>query len=134
MIFANGWKTAAKATTTAVALALTAAPMTMIAAPAAHAQATEEFTGEKIDAFAVALLEVSKVREKYNAVLQRAQDEEQQRAIIEQGNAEILGAIENTDGVSVDEYRAIATAAQEDPDLNERIMARVETLEPGVTE
>lgn len=134
MLTVNGFKATARATTAAIALALAGAPMTMFVAQTAQAQATQEFSGEQIDAFAVALLEVSKVRDRYNAVLQRAETEDQQRAVIDEANTEILGAIENTEGVTVEEYRSIAEAAQQDQELNDRIMDRVRSLDAQATD
>ncbi len=113
-------------TTTAIALTLAAAPIAAITVQPAAAQAAGEYSGEELDAFAAALVEVSVVREKYNPLLQSAETEDQQAAIIEEANAEMMEAIENTDGMTMDSYLEIAQAASEDEALNERIVTRLQ--------
>lgn len=114
-------------TTTAIALALATAPLAAITAQPATAQATAEYSGEDLDAFAAALMEVTTVREKYNPMLQSAESEEQQEAIVEEANAEMTAAIEGTDGMTLDSYLEIAQAASEDEALNQRIVDRLQS-------
>lgn len=113
-------------TTTAIALALAAAPITALTTQPAAAQATGDYSSQELDAFTAALVEVSVVREKYNPLLQSAETEDQQAAIIEEANAEMMQAIEGTDGMTMDSYLEIAQAASEDESLNERIVARLQ--------
>lgn len=122
------FKKTVKATSTALAIALAAAPMATLVAQGASAQDAQEYSGEKLDAFTVALLEVVDVRQKYNPMLQSAESEEQQQTIIEEANNEIIGVIESAEGVSVDEYMQISEAAGQDQALNARIMKRVEAM------
>jgi len=117
-----------KATTTALALAFAAAPITAITAHTAAAQAAESYSAEEIDIFAEALLQVADVRQKYTALMQSAETEDQQAAIVEEANSEITRVIEETDGITIDRYTEIAQAANEDQGLNQRIIKRVQSM------
>ena len=114
------------ASTTAIALALAAAPMTVFTAQSVAAQEAGEYSEQELDAFTSALLEVASVRDKYTPLLQSAETEEQKTAIVEEANAEITEVIETTDGMTMDSYLEIAQAASEDEALNQRIVKRVQ--------
>lgn len=114
------------ASTTALALAFAAAPMTVLTAQSVAAQEAGEYSAQELDAFTSALLEVASVRDKYTPLLQSAETEEQKTAIVEEANAEITEVIETTDGLTMDSYLEIAQAASEDEALNQRIVKRVQ--------
>jgi fibrillarin-like rRNA methylase len=114
------------ASTAALALALAAAPLTVLTAQSAVAQEAAEYSGDQLDAFTSALIEVASVREKYTPLLQSAETEDQQAAIIEEANAEITDVIETADGITMDSYLEIAQAASQDQALNQRIIKRVQ--------
>ncbi|WP_371061454.1 DUF4168 domain-containing protein [Rhodosalinus sp. 5P4] len=107
---------------------MTGASVTALTAQSAAAQEAADYSGEQLDAFTVAYLQVIDLREKYVPVLQAAESQDQQQAIIEEANAEMVEAIESTDGMTLDDYESIAQAAAEDQDLNARIMARIEDM------
>lgn len=113
------------ASTTAIALALASAPMAAFAQSAAT-QETDAYSEQELDVFTSALIEVASVREKYTPLLQSAETEDQQAAIVEEANAEITKVIEETDGLTMDSYLEIAKAASEDQALNQRIIKRVQ--------
>jgi hypothetical protein len=121
--------TTLKATTTAIALALATAPMVTLTAQGAAAQGAESYSSEELDIFTDALLEVAEVRQKYTPMLQGAENEEKEASIVEEANQEIMQVIEETDGMSVDRYTEIAQAANEDQELNQRIIERVQSME-----
>lgn len=120
-------RTILKATTTAIALAFAAAPVTAITAQSAAAQQAS-YSAEELDTFAVALLQVADVRQKYTTLMQSAETEDQQAAIVEEANTEITRVIEDTDGITLDRYTEIAQAASEDQGLNQRIIKRVQSM------
>ncbi|MBQ0750429.1 MAG: DUF4168 domain-containing protein [Roseovarius sp.] len=120
------------ASTTAIALALAAAPMTVFTAQSVAAQEAGDYSAQELDAFTNALLEVASVREKYTPLLQSAETEDQQAAIVEEANAEITEVIEATDGLTMDSYLEIAQAASEDQALNQRIVKRVQAKDKAL--
>lgn len=79
---------------------------------------------EKLDAFIDAAMAVADVRDAYLESLQGAQSEEEQNEIIEAANTAILEAVEETPGITVDEYIAIGDAAAADPELNAQLNER----------
>lgn len=124
-----------RATTAAAALGLAFVPLT----PALAQDATEEdqmqpemqmqqaeFTEDKLESFVDAAIEVQALTETYVPRVQAAETEAEQQTIAEEANAEIRGAIEDAEGITLEEYVAIGEAAQGDPALAQRITAMVE--------
>lgn len=121
-------RTIFKATTTAIALAFAAAPVTVVTTQTAAAQQDASYSAEELDIFTEALLGVADVRQKYSTLVQSAETEEQQAAIVEEANTEIMQVIEDTEGLTLDRYTEIAVAANNDQTLNQRIIKRVQAM------
>ncbi len=115
---------------------LTAATMAagLAIAPAAMAQSDMEDGAQaapngamlaendaKLDAFVMAALSVSDVRNDYMAQLQSAEDEEAQQSLIQEANTAIVQTVEQAPGITLDEYVAIGEAAGADEELAARI-------------
>ena len=83
--------------------------------------AEEEFTDAKLQSFASAVLAVNAVVERWRPQIQAASSEADKQQMAKQANQEMRAAVEGTDGMSVEEYQAIAQAAQADPQLMARI-------------
>lgn len=117
-----------------VALALLASPVALApaaaqdqpqpqAVPAPDAAPVDE---TKLRSFAVAYLEVSKIAQTYQPQLQAATDpEEQQRLQTEAANG-MVQAVENAEGITIDEYNLIVNSAQADPGLAQQINTLVQ--------
>ncbi|SFP36679.1 DUF4168 domain-containing protein [Tranquillimonas alkanivorans] len=82
-----------------------------------------DFSDEQLDAFVVAAIEVAELQQSYSGDIQQAADENERRQLIEDANEEMRQAIENADGITVEEYIAIGEASTTDEALNERITA-----------
>ena len=121
-------RTIFQAPTTAIALALAAAPVAVVTAQTAAAQQDTSYSTEELDISTEALLGVADVRQKYSTLMQSAETEEQQAAIAEKANTEITRVIEDTEGLTLDRYIEIAMAASNDPTLNQRIIKRVQVM------
>ncbi len=107
-------------TTAAAALALaTALPATAQDA---------EYTDEQIEAFAEAALDVAEIRDAYAADLAAVESEEEQQALVDEGNEAMIAAIEDSPSISLDEYLEIGEAAAEDPELGEQIAAVINEM------
>jgi DMSO/TMAO reductase YedYZ molybdopterin-dependent catalytic subunit len=111
------------AATAAFGLGATAPAFAQTAAPEA---VQTEFSDAKLDAFVTALQEVDAVRETFIPQIQAAEDESEQQQLIQQANVAISDTIEATPDITVEEYVTISQLAQEDPELNQRIVNRVE--------
>jgi hypothetical protein len=102
--------------------AQTAAP-----APAEQPEAQQvEMTDTKLEAFVEALMGVEEVRLDYTPQIEAATSEEDQAALVNQANAEIIEKIEAVPDLTVDEYVTIAQVAQQDQELGARIASLVE--------
>lgn len=82
----------------------------------------------KIDAFVEALIAIETVRADYLPKIQEQADEAGQQAVIEEANTAAVEAVSDVDNMSPEDYVAIGQAAQQDEDLNARIMARLEVM------
>ena len=103
----------------APAFAQSAAP-----APTPTLEASD-ISADQIDAFALAYVAVADLREQYIAELRATESAEDRQAIMQEANAEITGAVEEVEGIDVPTYEAIVAVAQNDPELVERINARL---------
>lgn len=113
---------------TAIAAGTTFAPLLAGMALAQEApeapsapQAAPEVTDELLTAFVTAAVEVSVVAETYGARIEAA-DEADRDALAQEAQVQMLRVVENTEGISVEQYVAIAEAAQQDDALNLRIL------------
>ncbi len=127
--------TALRRTSRAFALAATTTLVGLGAVTPALAQSTQsdapeatqtEYSDDKLDAFVVALRDVDAVRQTYIPQIQAAEDEAEQRELIEEANVAITDTIDAAPDISVDEYVAIAELAAQDAALNQRIVERVQ--------
>lgn len=113
------------AATAAFGLFATAPVIAQTTAPAPEAAETD-FSDDKLDAFVAALQEVDTVRQTYIPQIEAAADEQEQQELVDEANTAITDTIEGTPDISVDEYVTIAQLAQQNPELNQRIVDRVE--------
>lgn len=112
---------------TAVALAL-ATPL--VAQDSAPDEITaDSITDTQIEAFANAVMAVQAVSQEYMPRIQQEQDQEQRQEIIAEAEAAAISAIDEIENMSADEYRAIGSIAQNDEDLNKRIIAQLEEMQ-----
>lgn len=115
--------------TTLLAAAMATAPILAsqgVAQVQMDPQAGAEIASEegKIDAFIVAALAVAETREQYIAQLESVTSEEEQMQLVQEADMAILEVVENSPGITVDEYIAIGEAAAADPELAALIDAR----------
>ncbi|NNU80209.1 DUF4168 domain-containing protein [Halovulum dunhuangense] len=102
-----------------------------IAAAGVMAQDAGSYGDAEITSFVMAALDVEEVRAAYQPRLQAATEEAEQLELIEQANQEMVQAIENADGITVEEYLEISDAMQIDPEMNARINEKFQELAPA---
>ena len=108
-----------------------AAAMFMAAGPTdVHAQQQQpvmpsELSQGQIENFAGAALDVRQVEQVFTAEMQDVQDAEKMERLQQEAQQQALQAIEDN-GLSVDEYNAIAQAAHQDPQLYAMIVEAME--------
>jgi hypothetical protein len=107
---------------TSMALASALAVLLLAAAPGVQAQQqpamppATSFSQAKIEAFAGAAVELQRVQDDFNAQLQTAENAEAIGQLQEEAQQEAAQAIEDN-GLTTNEYSAIAQAANQDPAL-----------------
>jgi hypothetical protein len=84
-------------------------------------RAQEQYDEAKLESFVTAALTVNQLVEQWTPRIQGAASETEAAELRDQANGELVAAIEQTGGISVDEYREISQAAQSDPQLMARI-------------
>lgn len=109
------FKTTFTAAVLASGLALGTAPAVMAQMQPDGAALVQE--DGKLESFVIAAFAVDEVRNTYVAQLQTLEDETAQQALIEEANVAIVQAIEDAEGITLEEYVAIGEAAGADPEI-----------------
>lgn len=114
---------------TTLTAALLASGLALGTAPAALAQDQPDGAAlvqedGKLESFVVAAFAVNEVRSTYVAQLRETEDEAAQQSLIEEANGAIAQAVEEAEGITLEEYVAIGEVASEDPE----IAAQLETM------
>ena len=84
-------------------------------------RAQAEFEDAKLESFVTAAISVSQLIQQWTPRIQNAENKAHAEKLTQQANAEIEAAVEKTGGITVEEYKQIAQAAQTDPELTARI-------------
>ena len=100
------------------AIAQSAAPQPQPAPPAAE---TMEVSDDQLQSFAVAFVEVERLKQEYIQRLQEAASETEQQELQAEAGEKMLQAVEQTEGISANEYNQIIQSAQNDPELAQRL-------------
>ncbi len=135
-----------------VIAALVAAPVAPVraqtmqddpAATEAPAQAAPEtrpetpstgFSEDELTSFVDAAMEVQAVQQDYMAQIEAAPEDAERQALVQEAQQEMANAVEETEGMDVQTYNEIGQAAQTNPELNERILAMLQTRQQGGAE
>ncbi|MCJ9720314.1 DUF4168 domain-containing protein [Agrobacterium sp. SHOUNA12C] len=131
------------------AASLTAAvlSLTLLSNPASAQQATQEkqptqaqadnngtaatVSDQKIEAFAVAYLQVDKIRQEYSAKIGATSDPSAKQQLQTEASKQMEQAVQTSPGMSVDEYKTILTAAQKDPVLVKKVQDKLQKAAPA---
>ncbi|MFD2740057.1 DUF4168 domain-containing protein [Sulfitobacter aestuarii] len=97
--------------------------------PQATPGQAEIFEEEQLDAFASAVIKVSEIQDSYTQQLENAEDETAQKELIAKAEAEMRVSIEETEGLTFEDYLDINHAAAMDQDLNLKIAQRLQALQ-----
>ncbi|RII37989.1 DUF4168 domain-containing protein [Pseudooceanicola sediminis] len=89
-------------------------------------QAQASFSDEQIESFVDAAVEVSEVRDSYLPQIQAAKDDAEAAELTQKAQQEMATAVSTTEGMDVDTYNKISQTAQQDPALNDRLVAMIQ--------
>jgi len=84
-----------------------------------------EPSDNQVEAFASAALQVQQIRSKWQTRMQEADNAEKAQELQVQAATEMVSAVQER-GLTVETYKAIATAARDNPDLAGRIVKLME--------
>lgn len=120
---------------TTLTAALLASGLALGSAPAVLAQEQPDGAAlvqedGKLDSFVMAAVAVDEVRNTYVTQLQTIEDEAEQQSLIQEANAAIVQAVEEAEGITLEEYVAIGEAAGADPEIAAQIDARMREQAP----
>ena len=90
-------------------------------APAGAAQQDDA----KLKSFAVAFIEVAKVTQSYQPQIESAGTAEDQSRLRQEAGEKMVEAVNEAEGITLDEYNTIIQAAQTDPDLAQKINGHI---------
>jgi len=85
-----------------------------------------EITEEKVDAFAEATLALSDINRAYEEQAAQVGSEEEREQLMVAVNVAMMEAVDRVEGITVDEYNALAVAAQSDTELNGAITEAIQ--------
>lgn len=88
-------------------------------------------TDQKIEAFAVAYLQVDKVRQAYSAKIEATTDAAAKEKLQTEASKEMVKAVEASPAMSVEEYSTILSAAQSDPAVAKKVQEKLQTSAPA---
>lgn len=86
---------------------------------------------QKLEAFAVAYLQVDKVRQEYSAKIGATKDEAGKQKLQAEAKKQMVDTVEASKDISVEEYSSILTAAQSDPTLAKKVLEKIGTPPPA---
>lgn len=93
--------------------------------PEMEAPAAAPTDDGKLRSFAVAFLEVTKVTQAYQPQIQAAGSDEDRQRLQQEAGEKMVEAVNEAEGITVDEYNMIIQAAQTDPELATRINGHI---------
>ena len=102
-----------------VAALLIAISFTVPAITGALAQST--YSDAKLESFVEAAVQIESLREQYDPQIKAADNPEKAEVLRTQAMTKMQSAVDQTPGISLDEYNEIVTAARTDPSLSERV-------------
>jgi hypothetical protein len=114
-----------------MAVLLMAVTVSMLAVQEAETQQPQEtqLTDAKLEAVAKAYLEVLEIQKTYAPRIEQAQSAEEAERIEQDAMEAMAEAIERVEGVTVEEYNNILTAAQTDEQLRQRLGAQIHKIQ-----
>jgi len=111
----------------ALILALALPMQAQDAQPPQQQPPTQQFepSDNQVEAFASAALQVQQIRSKWQTRMQEADNAEKAQELQVQAATEMVSAVQER-GLTVETYKAIATAARDNPELAGRIVKLME--------
>lgn len=110
----------------AAAHAQTEAPQAPATMEAPAAAPSTNIDDGKLQSFVVAFLQVDEINRTYAPQLAAAGSEEEQQQVRQQAGEAMVGAVESSGGITVEEYNQIIETAQGNPELAQQINTMIQ--------
>ncbi|WP_306154818.1 DUF4168 domain-containing protein [Roseovarius sp. MMSF_3281] len=98
------------------------------AAPETPQIAAEDVTDAQVEGFVAALIAVEAVQAEYMPRIQEQETQEGAEELVQEANEAAKTAVSDVTDMTPETFRAISAAAQQDQDLNQRIVARIKEV------
>ncbi|MBB3353115.1 opacity protein-like surface antigen [Rhizobium sp. BK049] len=93
--------------------------------------AASPVSDQKLEAFAVAYVQVDKVRQEYSAKIDATKDQASKQKLQDEAKKQMVETVQASPDISVEEYSSILTAAQSDPALAKKVLEKIGTPPPA---
>ncbi|MBX5149840.1 DUF4168 domain-containing protein [Rhizobium lentis] len=93
--------------------------------------AASPVSDQKLEAFAVAYVQVDKVRQEYSAKIDATKDQASKQKLQDEAKKQMVETLQASPDISVEEYSSILTAAQSDPALAKKVLEKIGTPPPA---
>jgi hypothetical protein len=114
---------------TAIVVLLLAVTVPMLAAQEPEPDQQTQVSEAKLEAVAKAYVEVVKIQSAYQPRIERARSAEEAQQIEQEATEQMVQAIENVKGVTVQEYNDILTAAQRNEPLRQQLAVHIHKVQ-----
>lgn len=80
----------------------------------------DDVSEQQLESYVEAALDIQTIRQQFQSQMANAGTQEEQQTVQQLASQQMIASIEDV-GLSVDEYNAIATAVQSDPELGQKV-------------
>jgi hypothetical protein len=117
------------AMTLCAAMSIAVAPLTFAqGTPSEILRSGPSYSDVELKSFAVAALEVQRINDTYLPKLKTASTPEEQKQVEKIATDEMVKAVEK-EGMSVDKYKEIMNHAQSNPEIADRVMKHIKSVQ-----
>jgi hypothetical protein len=117
------------AMTVCAAMSFGGAPSTFAQGGAPNVQQpARSYSDDELKSFAVAALQVQRINDSYLPKLKTASTPEEQKQVEKVATDEMVKAVEK-EGMSVDKYKEIMNQAQSNPEIADRVMKHIKSVQ-----
>jgi hypothetical protein len=116
---------------TAVVLALAPVAPVLAQETAPPARAEAALPDALVTSFVTAVLEINDIIEVYAPRIEAAEDATARAALEEEAQMAMVDAVEQTDGITVEQYLEISQTARTDQGVNAQVMQRLQEMAPA---
>lgn len=96
--------------------------------PAPATPAAADFSDEQITLFAETFLQIREIGMGYEESIQGAADDDERRALIQEAEGKMTAVIQDTDGLTIADYKGINAAASANPEFAAKVQSEIQGM------